>query len=42
VTDQQRTAIQWPCRLAIETLHPRYRRRGAMTSAIVTVNTGYE
>lgn len=42
MTDQQRVAITFPCRLAIETMHPRYRQRGAVVTTVLTVNTGYE
>jgi len=42
MTEQQQTAIERPCRLAIETLHPRFRRREGVCAVILTVNTGYE
>jgi hypothetical protein len=42
VNEQQRTAIENHCRLASETIHPRYRRVEALYSVIVTVNSGYE
>ena len=38
-----RIALAYPCRLAVETVHPRYKRFfGAGKSIILTVNTGYE
>ena len=39
---QQKTAIENHCRLAVETMHPRFHsvRRGF--SVILTVNSGYE
>lgn len=38
------TAIRHHCRLAIETMHPRFMRliNAGFTSVIVTVNSGYE
>jgi hypothetical protein len=39
---QQRTAIEHPCRLAIETMHPRFRMKDGITGVVLTVNTGYE
>jgi len=40
----QRTAIRHPCRLAIETIHPRFRHPGPglAWSIVLTVNSGYE
>jgi hypothetical protein len=40
----QRLALDFHCRLATETLHPRfaYWRPGGLCSVIVTVNSGYE
>ena len=40
----QRTALDYHCRLATETIHPRFVRlvRGASYSVILTVNSGYE
>jgi hypothetical protein len=44
MTPEQRTALLHPCRLALETLHPRFitpwPARGV--SALLTVNSGYE
>lgn len=39
----QQTAITWHCRLAVETMHPRFARRlpGGL-SVVLTVNSGYE
>lgn len=42
MTFEQTTAIERPCRLAIECMHPRYRHRGGLTTVILTVNSGYE
>ena len=43
MNEQQRIAIENPCRLAGETVHPRFKRvyRNGL-SVIVTVNYGYE
>jgi hypothetical protein len=40
----QHTALDFHCRLATETMHPRFARtiRGGLFSVIVTVNSGYE
>jgi len=39
----QRTALGWHCRLAAETIHPRFARRlPSGLSVILTVNSGYE
>lgn len=40
----QRIALDHPCRLAIETYHPQFRRliRGGGFSVVLTVNSGYE
>lgn len=39
----QRTALRHHCRLALETVHPRFRYRVAPTvSVVLTVNSGYE
>jgi hypothetical protein len=40
----QRTALDHHCRLATETIHPRFARLGAggAYSVILTVNSGYE
>jgi hypothetical protein len=42
MNDAQKTALDFHCRLATETAHPRFGRvRGAFT-VVVTVNSGYE
>jgi hypothetical protein len=43
MTNAQRIAVEHHCRLATETMHPRFRRlsRGHL-SVILTVNSGYE
>jgi hypothetical protein len=42
MNDAQKTALDFHCRLATETIHPRFGRvRGAFTVAL-TVNSGYE
>lgn len=40
----QRLALDWHCRLATETVHPRFARlvRGGTYSVVLTVNSGYE
>ena len=44
MNDRQKTALDYHCRLATETMHPRFARliRGGLYSVIVTVNSGYE
>jgi len=42
MTRQQQIAIERPTRLAVERMHPRYRERTGITTAILTVNSGYE
>ena len=42
MTTQQQTALRFPCFLAIETSHPRYRKVVLPTSRILTVDAGYE
>lgn len=43
MTEQQKTAIESPCRLACETANPKFRMiRLDSISVIVTVNSGYE
>jgi hypothetical protein len=44
VTSQQSTALEHHCRLAVETIHPRFRHIDVAQhlSVIVTVNSGYE
>jgi len=40
----QRTALDYHCRLATETIHPRFARLrpGGLFTVILTVNSGYE
>jgi hypothetical protein len=43
VNRRQQAALDWHCRLSVETLHPRFFR--AMPSGltvVLTVNSGYE
>lgn len=43
MTRQQGVALERPCRLAVEKMHPRYRDvGGGITTVVLTVNTGYE
>lgn len=42
MTPQQQTALAHHCRLASETVHPRFRVLKPCVSVIVTVNSGYE
>ena len=35
-------ALAHHCRLAAETLHPRFRRKVGLFSIVLTVNSGYE
>lgn len=42
VNSAQRLAITHPCRLAVETMHPRFRTQTGRWSLVLTVNTGYE
>lgn len=39
---EQRTAINRHCRLAVETIHPRFRWQFPTHSVVLTVNSGYE
>ena len=39
---QQQVALQHPCRLAFETMHPRFAWREGGHGIILTVNSGYE
>jgi hypothetical protein len=39
----QQTALDWHCRLAVETLQPRFfRRLPSRLTVVLTVNSGYE
>lgn len=44
MNDAQKTALDYHCRLACETSHPRFARlvRGGKFTVVVTVNSGYE
>lgn len=43
MTPAQRIALNHPCYLASETMHPRFRSRLTATmSLVLTINTGYE
>lgn len=43
VNKHQQTALDWHCRLAVETMHPRFARRlSSGLSVVLTVNSGYE
>ncbi len=42
MTSMQRTAIANHCRLACETMRPRFHRLDSQLSVILTVNTGWE
>ena len=39
---RQKIAITHHCRLATETLHPRFRAFDGVCSSVLTVNSGYE
>lgn len=40
---RQQTALDWHCRLSVETMHPRFARRMASgLTVVLTVNSGYE
>lgn len=42
MTPKQKIAIENPCLLACETMHPRFASMHSGGSVILTVNTGYE
>ena len=42
MTPAQRKALNHPCLLACETMHPRFTHRSADRCIRITVNTGYE
>jgi hypothetical protein len=42
IVAQQRLALERPCRLAIETMHPSLRFFYGGHSVVLSVNTGYE
>lgn len=42
IAKAQAVAVDRHCRLAGETIHPRYRHRGLGYTIVLTVNSGYE
>jgi hypothetical protein len=38
----QHKALKFHCRLAVETVHPRFAHKGNLHSIVLTVNSGYE
>jgi hypothetical protein len=42
MNEQQKAAFDHPCRLGIETLHPRFGRVNGLHSIVLTINYGYE
>jgi hypothetical protein len=42
VNDHQALALRAHCRLAAETMHPRFRYDRSLYSIVLTVNSGYE
>jgi hypothetical protein len=42
MNERQRVALEHHCRLAAETVQPRFTWRGGMHSVVLTVNSGYE
>lgn len=42
IAEHRRRALQHPCRLAIETAHPRFNWMEGGYSIVLTVNSGYE
>lgn len=42
MNERQQTALQHPCRLEVETLHPRFRHQRETHNLILTLNAGYE
>lgn len=42
MNQRQKLAIQNHCRLAVETLHPRFGHKESGFSVILTVNSGHE
>jgi hypothetical protein len=44
MNDAQKTALDHHCRLATETMHPRFARwvRNGLFSVVLTINSGYE
>jgi hypothetical protein len=42
VSSPAEVALRYHCRLATETLHPRFGRAEGLFTVMLTVNTGYE
>ena len=42
MTREQQTALEHHCRLAVETMHPRFLQIHGRVSILLTVNSGYE
>ena len=42
MTEAQRTAIEHPCLLAEETMHPRFGYVHPLGTVVLTINSGYE
>lgn len=42
INKQQQLALQHPCCLGVETMHPRFASVGSTHSIVLTVNNGYE
>lgn len=42
MNEHQQTAIEHHCRLAVETVHPRFCYAGGTHSIVLTVNSGWE
>lgn len=42
MNEHQQTALEHPCLLAVESLHPRFAYASGIHSVLLTVNAGYE
>lgn len=42
MNERQQTALHHHCRLAVETVHPRFSSKALSYSTVLTVNSGYE
>lgn len=42
IRQAQEKALRWHCRLAVETVDPRFAFRHDLCSIVLTVNSGYE
>lgn len=42
MTSAQRIALRHPCRLGVETAHPRFAHTRRAYSLVLTINSGYE